>query len=1078
MMIRPETLRYVYGCVGALLALLLVYASILPLEYVPLGWDKALGRWQSIPWLHLGVSSRADWIANGLVVVPIGFFLSGSFAHGRTCDFRIALRIIALLLFLALLIVGIEFLQIWFPRRTMSRNDIVAGWVGGVVGVSLWFSLGARITSAAIGFLRLGSIASRIQQLAFAACIFSVLYSLFPFDFVLSREEFFTKISNGRIGILGVASTGLNAETLKGILSSFIRMVPFGIAIGLGPNRRLEWGKMIVISFILELIQIPIFSKYSSVLDWLFGFIGGLLSVQSVRQFGFWSAIRRKSWLWIALLAIWVFLLYAAYVGVWPFGLGRATLTDPAAIGTRWHNFITPPFLRYYFPSEYSAFTTFLGKLLSFMVLGVLSEAYLDSVTEGRSWKTNLAMFSVFSAIALAIEFSQIYVEDQVADSTDVLIFVCGGLLGGRLLRSLLYGIGSGNREELISNRNPTQGFGRTTSNTNWLAGFVFMLGLFLSASHPGWPVLQSTMVFVVATLVYFRWDYYPLFFVTSLSAADAYPLTGQLAIQEYDSLLLAATSGLLVSRSLCQPFEVQFANRWFKAGWFLLASALVTGFVIGIYRLPVGNWGDQLSAYFTKWNAIRVGKGILWGLVFYRLTCLVQVKNRIVWSRSFILGLILASSYVGFWVLFERAIFPGIFNLREVYRATGPFFTMHIGDQHIDAFLIIVFPVVFGATMGCFHRMEGWRHLLLFFSSLMILVLTVHAVFATMSRGTLLALAAQFVLLLVGTVLGWQKERVKRPIVSLAILVLPLIGLFTLVFYSALAARFNSSLEDTQGRLDHWSTIVKKGTTGVGGLIVGHGIGCFPSMMSVHRELVIPPALWRTDGKEGRIELQPGWPLYVERLASRMEHDDEESPKLCVRTLGTKNQQVVSYRVEKSLLQSYGYQASERLVESGEKAAIGWPTYLTRDPLDENALSGFRSVYLGVSPPKSAGMVLSNSGDGEEMISHRTSYPWIFTCDDHLVWRAKNFLVHAYYEQGLLGVAAWICLVLGSVSCGVRFIGSTKFDQQVIAWLGLSVLGFVIVGMFGTLIDTPWISALILGCISITGILGVEDIQ
>jgi hypothetical protein len=35
-----------------------------------------------------------------------------------------------------------------------------------------------------------------------------------------------------------------------------------------------------------------------------------------------------------------------------------------------------------------------------------------------------------------------------------------------------------------------------------------------------------------------------------------------------------------------------------------------------------------------------------------------------------------------------------------------------------------------------------------------------------------------------------------------------------------------------------------------------------------------------------------------------------------------------------------------------------------------------------------------------------------------------------------------------------------------------------VIVGMFGTLIDTPWISALILGCISITGILGVEDIQ
>lgn len=695
-------------------------------------------------------------------------------------------------------------------------------------------------------------------------------------------------------------------------------------------------------------------------------------------------------------------------------------------------------------------------------------EAYLDSKTVARSREAELGVVSVLLTIALVIEFSQVYVVDQVADSTDVLIYVFGGILGSRLLRYLLYGIRTENEVGIPTSTISQDGLGRRSISRIWIAGLIVALGLYLAVKHPAWPILQTILVFVFSSLVYFRWYFYPFFFVMLFTVGDLYPLTGQLAIQEYDSLLLAATGGLLVSPYLNNFHVVGVVGGWFKVGWFLLACSLITGSVIGVYRLPMSDWGDQLSVYFTKWNVLRVGKGILWGLVFYRLTYLLQVRDRILWSRYFILGMLLASAYVGCWVAFERAIFPGIFNLSEVYRATGPFFTMHIGDQHIDAFLILVFPVVFGTTTSCVQRIDGWRNFALVFMCFLILTLTCHAVFATMSRGTLLALSVQLSLLLMGFFLSRGRVVIKTAIVSLVIVIVPLIGLFSLVFYSALANRFESSIEDTQGRFEHWSTIVQKGTTGIGGLIVGHGIGCFPSMMAVHRELAIPPVVWHADGKNGYIKLQPGWPLYIERLALPLEHASESSPRLCVESIGRDGERVGLYRVEKSLLQSYRYQETENLVKSGNDTTLGWPSDFTEDTSDDHKFSRFRPVYIGVSPPRIASLVLKNSDQGNDMISNSSSYPWIFTCDDHLVWRAKNFLVHAYYEQGLLGVVAWICLVVASVCYGLHALGSTDFDQQIILWLGLSVIGFVIVGMFGTLIDTPWISALVLGCMAL----------
>ena len=59
-----------------------VYGSLLPFEPRP---PPTAGAWEAflrLPYLELGVASRADWVANLLLYIPLGFLIVGS-AQGR-----------------------------------------------------------------------------------------------------------------------------------------------------------------------------------------------------------------------------------------------------------------------------------------------------------------------------------------------------------------------------------------------------------------------------------------------------------------------------------------------------------------------------------------------------------------------------------------------------------------------------------------------------------------------------------------------------------------------------------------------------------------------------------------------------------------------------------------------------------------------------------------------------------------------------------------------------------------------------------------------------------------------------------
>jgi len=358
------------GVVGVLSALLLVYASIIPLHYTPLPWEETFQRWKSIPWLNLGIYSRADWIANGLIVVPISFLLTGSMAY--RCSNRLLVRILiglgaAGLVVSSLigLIVAIELLQVWFPPRTVSWNDIVSGWVGALTGSCLWIAVGQRLVDFLRQLFGISGFEERLLAVSFFGCLAALFYSVYPLDLVLSVNEWQEKIRLGRVQ-WGLVPQYLGTfEWVQGLVVSAIRMVPFGIAALYFRSKSSRWLWVLLMGMLLEVLQLPFFSKYSTPSDVIAGWCGGALALSLVSSNRLFALLDRSPWGWIALA--WSIILGVAFLGRF-----ERWVVDAAELQQRWADFFTYPLLRYYYTSEYSALTNLAGKILSFNVLGGL----------------------------------------------------------------------------------------------------------------------------------------------------------------------------------------------------------------------------------------------------------------------------------------------------------------------------------------------------------------------------------------------------------------------------------------------------------------------------------------------------------------------------------------------------------------------------------------------------------------------------------------------------------------------------------------------------------------------------------
>lgn len=415
----------------------LIYASLIPLQYEPLGWEETIDRFRGIRWLNLNVYRRADWVANGLAVLPFGFLLSGAADRDHKLSVRYMIQILGIMFSGILLVVGIEFVQLWFPPRTVSGNDIAAGCVGSLIGPLLWPVIGRACLAQWTRLKHLPKAellspkTSRVLLVLYSGLL--ITYSIMPLDLMFSMDEWQIKSQQGRFAWL--TGIGINASNnFAGLLEltatlalSSLRMIPFGVLAYRSKLTKLAPIFVIGFPILLEVLQAPIFTRYTTFIDVLCGWTGGLLGLLLTANWFRVIRLNQSKSFRVMLVMACVLLIELAFLGRYE----RACTTEE--ITSNWKFFWAPPFSKYYYTTEFLAASNFAGKALAFAVLGFLVGNLRHhqplSAKNGKQMQTIICA-GVIVIVALCVELPQIYLQAFIADASDILIYLAGATIG------------------------------------------------------------------------------------------------------------------------------------------------------------------------------------------------------------------------------------------------------------------------------------------------------------------------------------------------------------------------------------------------------------------------------------------------------------------------------------------------------------------------------------------------------------------------------------------------------------------------------------------------------------------------
>ena len=77
----------------------------------------------------------------------------------------------------------------------------------------------------------------------------------------------------------------------------------------------------------------------------------------------------------------------------------------------------------------------------------------------------------------------------------------------------------------------------------------------------------------------------------------------------------------------------------------------------------------------------------------------------------------------------------------------------------------------------------------------------------------------------------------------------------------------------------------------------------------------------------------------------------------------------------------------------------------------------------------------------------------WYFTTDDAVPWRIENIWLQVFFEQGLLGLTAFILFSLYAL---LRILKEIQAGRSGAQMLLASLVGFFTVGLFGSVLESP----------------------
>jgi glycopeptide antibiotics resistance protein len=420
--------------------LFVIYGSLVPLNFTPRSLHEALVNFQAIPFLQLGIESRADWVANLLLFIPIGFLAgrlitAGAGLTGQLLGgFWIVLGSVALA-------VTLEFTQLFFPPRTVSQNDILAESLGGMIGFVLQMRWGARVENGLLSLWQRESRTKRIDRLLYGYLILLFAFNVMPLDLTLSPVEIYRQWSEGRVVLIPFGRlSGHWSEILYGFATNILIWIPVGLLwrIRTGEGILAIMRRGLVAGLIIEILQIFIYSRVTDSTDILWASLGVALGamVVSQRNAATTTFETLPVRLWVTLWIIWVFSILSLFW--YPFNFQFDT-TLPFTEQAK--SLFYTPFMTYYQGSEYRALNEFLRKIGFFIPGGVLWVLIVHSIGYARcSRRMMLSGALVMGGIAALVEVGQLYLPGKVADFTDWALEWTGALLGVIAARWILSG--------------------------------------------------------------------------------------------------------------------------------------------------------------------------------------------------------------------------------------------------------------------------------------------------------------------------------------------------------------------------------------------------------------------------------------------------------------------------------------------------------------------------------------------------------------------------------------------------------------------------------------------------------------
>ena len=420
-----------------------IYGSLVPLNIRHVTWAAAVDQFTHLPPLWTGLGTRADWVANILLFIPLAFLWTGALA----CDRRRAARLGAAGFTFAVAIlvaIALEFTQIWFAGRTVSRNDIVAETLGALVGAGLWLGGGQRFVAWLRSYATDAGPRSKVVWLLQAYLAGFVLYSVMPLDLTISVSELYRKYQRGRVILIPFAFQ--YDSVLSAIYQSFgdvAVFVPVGMWVALSARRLRLFNSTLLTSLIIggtiaaliEFAQLLVLSRFTDATDIVLGAVGSVIGGAIVDRYGSTrpptsasrvpTSLMRRTWPILAAIAA-----YSGFLAV-GFLLPFNITTDRGLVASRYVDFFSLPFLILYRGDEFNALQQVLVRILVFAPLGALW-GYLGTQARTQSIRRIVVMAGVIysAGVAFGIEVAQIFMPPKVADATEVAFAIAGAMLG------------------------------------------------------------------------------------------------------------------------------------------------------------------------------------------------------------------------------------------------------------------------------------------------------------------------------------------------------------------------------------------------------------------------------------------------------------------------------------------------------------------------------------------------------------------------------------------------------------------------------------------------------------------------